>query len=235
READRHVRPPLGMDERAARLSGLHHVRHRRQRLPLHLDQIDRVLRARAALRHDHGDDLADITRAIAAERPLGRLADVEPDRRGEIFRAHQVLNSSPARDYIPRVGPGPGGARALGSTGGLGYSPCQPSPSRRRRPMATRWIVLVALVLAAIATTAGPAQSQALIKIGVIEPLSGPVAASGNYVRMGAEIARDWLNPRGGGNGRKSDLRTEDNKSDPKEAASAAEKLIVRDRVPAI
>ena len=100
---------------------------------------------------------------------------------------------------------------------------------------MATRWIVLVALVLAAIATTPGPAQSQAPIKIGVIEPLSGPVAASGNYVRMGAEIARDWLNARGGVNGRKIDLVIEDNKSDPKEAASAAEKLIVRDRVPAI
>src|SRR2546425_807271 len=28
-------------------------------------------------------------------------------DRRAEIFRAHQVLNSSPARDYIPRVGLG--------------------------------------------------------------------------------------------------------------------------------
>src|SRR5207247_11245772 len=106
--------------------------------------------------------------------------------------------------------------------------------PSRRRRPMATRWIVLVALVLAAITATPGPAQSQAPIKIGVIEPLSGPVAASGNYVRMGAEIARDWLNARGGVNGRKIDLVIEDNKSDPKETASAADKLIGRDRVPA-
>src|SRR2546422_7447627 len=87
REAARHVRPPLGMDERAARLPGLPHVRHRRQRLPLHLDQADRVLRTLAALRHDHGDDLADVTRAIAAECPLGRLADVEPDRRGETGR----------------------------------------------------------------------------------------------------------------------------------------------------
>src|SRR5438132_8680964 len=76
---------------------------------------------------------------------------------------------------------------------------------------------------------------AQAPIMIGVIEPLSGPVAASGNYVRMGAEIARDWINARGGVDGRKVELRIEDNKSDPKEAASAAEKLIVRDRVPAI
>src|SRR5437763_7345538 len=99
---------------------------------------------------------------------------------------------------------------------------------------MLTRLVsmVLVALVMLAMAP-AGDAQAP--IKIGVIEPLSGPVAASGNYVRMGAEIARDWINARGGVDGRKVELRIEDNKSDPKEAASAAEKLIVRDRVPAI
>src|SRR5437773_6805360 len=40
---------------------------------------------------------------------------------------------------------------------------------------------------------------------------LSGPVAASGNYVRMGAEIARDWINARGGVNGRRVELVIED------------------------
>jgi branched-chain amino acid transport system substrate-binding protein len=72
-------------------------------------------------------------------------------------------------------------------------------------------------------------------IKIGVIQPLSGPVAASGNYVRMGAEIARDWINARGGVLGKQVQLLIEDNKSDPKEAATAAEKLIVKDKVPVI
>src|SRR5437867_1565340 len=100
---------------------------------------------------------------------------------------------------------------------------------------MGKRSIVVLALVLVALAALAVPGESQAPIKIGVIEPLSGPVAASGNYVRMGAEIARDWLNAKGGIGGRKIDLLIEDNKSDPKEAASAAEKLIVRDKVPAI
>src|SRR6184192_338712 len=99
---------------------------------------------------------------------------------------------------------------------------------------MQKRWLatLLVGLIVGAL-TPAGFAQAP--IKIGVIEPLSGPVAASGNYVRMGAEIARDWLNAKGGINGRKVELVIEDNKSDPKEAASAAEKLIVRDKVPAI
>ncbi|HEV8642442.1 MAG TPA: ABC transporter substrate-binding protein [Methylomirabilota bacterium] len=96
-------------------------------------------------------------------------------------------------------------------------------------------WIALLVLAVGAALVTAGAAQSPAPVKIGVIQPLSGPVAASGNYVRMGAEIGRDWINARGGVRGRKVELLIEDNKSDPKEAASAAEKLIVRDKVPAI
>jgi len=100
---------------------------------------------------------------------------------------------------------------------------------------MLKRAIVTVLTLLPALALIPAAGDAQAPIKIGVIEPLSGPVAASGNYVRMGAEIARDWINARGGIGGRRLELVIEDNKSDPKEAASAAEKLIVRDKVPAI
>jgi len=94
---------------------------------------------------------------------------------------------------------------------------------------------LLVALVVLLSAVPAGLAQQGEAIRIGVIQPLSGPVAASGNYVRMGAEIGRDWINARGGVLGRQVQLLIEDNKSDPKEAATAAEKLIVRDKVPVI
>src|SRR3989454_9193750 len=52
----------------------------RSQRLPRDRDPVDRVLRARAALGHDHRDRLADVPRAIAAEGPLGRLADVRSE-----------------------------------------------------------------------------------------------------------------------------------------------------------
>ncbi len=92
--------------------------------------------------------------------------------------------------------------------------------------------LVVVLAICAASPTSAQPGEP---IKVGVIQPLSGPVAASGNYVRMGAEIARDWVNARGGILGRPIALLIEDNKSDPKEAATAAEKLIVRDKVPVI
>ncbi len=100
---------------------------------------------------------------------------------------------------------------------------------------MARVWTLTLSLLLAVIAASPASSQQGDPIKIGVIQPLSGPVAASGNYVRMGAEIARDWINARGGVLGRPVQLLIEDNKSDPKEAATAAEKLIVRDKVPVI
>ena len=100
---------------------------------------------------------------------------------------------------------------------------------------MLKRWLALGLALLFVIGAGAPVLAQSAPVKIGVIQPLSGSVAASGNYIRMGAEIARDWINARGGVNGRKVELLIEDNKSDPKEAASAAEKLIVRDKVPAI
>lgn len=90
-------------------------------------------------------------------------------------------------------------------------------------------------VALTVIAALAAPAPAQETVKVGVIQPLSGSVAASGNYIRMGAEISRDWINAKGGVLGRKVELLIEDNKSDPKEAATAAEKLIVRDKVPVI
>src|SRR5262249_3896861 len=83
---------------------------------------------------------------------------------------------------------------------------------------MLTRWLVMT-FVVGVVAASVGSlvfgldvARAQAPVRIGVIEPLSGPVAASGNYIRMGAEIARDWLNAKGGVLGRKIELVIEDN-----------------------
>jgi branched-chain amino acid transport system substrate-binding protein len=79
----------------------------------------------------------------------------------------------------------------------------------------------------------AGSAQAQDPIKIGVTQPLTGAFAASGNYVAQGAKIAEDEINKAGGVLGRKIQLVIEDNKSNPTEAVSTAEKLITKDRVP--
>ena len=53
----------------------------------------------------------------------------------------------------------------------------------------------LSAAVLAGSLMTSASAQT---IKIGVIEPLTGPFAASGNYVTNGAKIAADEINAKG-------------------------------------
>lgn len=72
-------------------------------------------------------------------------------------------------------------------------------------------------------------------IRIGMTQPLTGVVAASGNYVANGAKIAVDVLNRAGGVLGRPIELILEDNKSNPREAVAAVEKLVLRDRVPAL
>jgi branched-chain amino acid transport system substrate-binding protein len=97
---------------------------------------------------------------------------------------------------------------------------------------------ILKAGVLAAglglgIAGTAQGAQAPGTIKIGVNQPLTGAVAASGNFVVNGAKIAADEINAKGGVLGSKIELVIEDNKSNPTEAVAVAEKLIVRDKVP--
>jgi branched-chain amino acid transport system substrate-binding protein len=89
---------------------------------------------------------------------------------------------------------------------------------------------VLAGFALAAAAPTLALADT---IKIGVNQPLTGAVAASGNYVANGARIAADEINARGGLLGQQVELIIEDNKSNPTEAVAAAEKLIVRDEVP--
>jgi len=80
--------------------------------------------------------------------------------------------------------------------------------------------------------STMAAAQS---IKIGVIEPLTGAFAASGNYVTNGAKIAAEEINAEGGVLGQKLELIIEDNKSNPTEAAAVAEKLLVSDKVPVL
>src|SRR3954447_21765028 len=90
----------------------------------------------------------------------------------------------------------------------------------------------LSAAVLAGSLMTSASAQT---IKIGVIEPLTGPFAASGTYVVNGAKIAADEINAKGGVLGQKIELIIEDNKSNPTEAAAVAEKLMTRDKTPVL
>lgn len=80
-----------------------------------------------------------------------------------------------------------------------------------------------------------GSASAQSTIKIGVVQPLTGPFSSSGTDVTNGAKIAVEEINAHGGVLGRKLELIIEDTKSNPTEAASVTEKLVIRDKVPVL
>src|ERR1700743_754018 len=89
--------------------------------------------------------------------------------------------------------------------------------------------------LIAAVAVTAAPAwagSASAQIKIGFHAPQSGPPAADGKSSTIGAEIARDWINDKGGVNGQKIELVIYDDQNKPDQAVPIANKMIGQDKV---
>jgi branched-chain amino acid transport system substrate-binding protein len=72
----------------------------------------------------------------------------------------------------------------------------------------------------------AGSAASAQDITVAVALPLTGTCAQDGTAAKNGATLAAEIVNSKGGINGRKIKLIAEDDRSDPKEAASVANKL---------
>ncbi len=93
--------------------------------------------------------------------------------------------------------------------------------------------VVLVAALLSA-GTVTGPDAAEP-VKIGVIKPLTGSVAYNGQESVNGARIAAEEINAKGGVLGRPVELVVEDGVCKPGDSVNAAEKLIVRDKVPVI
>ena len=88
----------------------------------------------------------------------------------------------------------------------------------------------VIAAALATALLFAGSAAAQ--IKIGFHAPQSGPAAADGKSSTIGAEIARDWINERGGVLGQKIELVIYDDQNKPDQAVPIANKLIGQDKV---
>lgn len=83
--------------------------------------------------------------------------------------------------------------------------------------------------VLASLMMSVGVAHAD--IKVGVLLPLTGPLASLGNDVNRGFELARDMINEKGGVNGQKVVFASADVPGST-EATSQANRLITRDRV---
>ncbi len=87
-------------------------------------------------------------------------------------------------------------------------------------------FVLSIVFVFSALAFAADP------VKVGVVYPLTGPIAATGKYMVAGVEIARDKINAEGGILGRPVQLFVEDGANDPAQSVSASEKLVTREKI---
>jgi len=83
--------------------------------------------------------------------------------------------------------------------------------------------------------TAGGTAPTGDPIVIGAIVSATGPAAALGEQERNVLEMQEDLINARGGILGRPVKIVIEDDKSDPKEAVTAANKLLTQDKAVAV
>jgi branched-chain amino acid transport system substrate-binding protein len=88
-------------------------------------------------------------------------------------------------------------------------------------------------LLAAALCSVLTPlASAQQTIRIGVVQPLTGPVAYDGNIYVNTVKMVVDDVNAKGGILGRKVEVMVEDGACNPAQSVNAAEKLVVRDKV---
>jgi branched-chain amino acid transport system substrate-binding protein len=91
---------------------------------------------------------------------------------------------------------------------------------------------ILAVATLVAGALTGLQAQAQQTVQIGVIEPMTGPVANNGIAYVNGAKLAVAERNRAGGVLGKQVELLVEDGQCKPANSVNAAEKLIQKDKV---
>ena len=95
------------------------------------------------------------------------------------------------------------------------------------------RYATLAAVLMAALATHAAPAIAQAEVKIGLIQPLTGAWARSGEMSQRGAELAVADINAAGGIKalgGAKLKLVVMDAGDSPEKAKNAAQRLVAQE-----
>lgn len=93
--------------------------------------------------------------------------------------------------------------------------------------------IFLLALGLGkGIASSKTPGVTGNEIVIGCISPLTGPIAMVGVAIANGAKDYFDYINEKGGINGRKIKFIAEDGKYEPPTAMASLKKLVARDKI---
>lgn len=101
------------------------------------------------------------------------------------------------------------------------------PLAGRFRAPALARRALAGAVAGALAISLAVPAGAAGSIKIGVAAPITGPIAKMGTDIRNGVELAVQDQNARGGVLGQKVELVVGDDKADPREGITVANKLV--------
>lgn len=91
--------------------------------------------------------------------------------------------------------------------------------------------IRIATAALCGIAFAAGTALAQEPLRIGAINPYSGPLALYGDEVARGYQLAVDEKNAKGGALGRKVELVRGD-AGNPQQGIAAVDRLVTRDKV---
>jgi branched-chain amino acid transport system substrate-binding protein len=94
-----------------------------------------------------------------------------------------------------------------------------------------SRVSLCIAVAVAVAVLSPAPARAQDTIKIGVLEPFTGPWAKNGNESYIAMEIARDMINEQGGVQGKKIAFIRGD-APDPSAGKSEAERIITQEGV---
>ncbi len=99
-----------------------------------------------------------------------------------------------------------------------------------------TALVIVAALGLIAVQSCSqGAKVPEDEIRIGVIQPLSGDLAAYGKATLNGLQLRVDEINAEGGVNGKKLKLVIEDNKGDGNESRNAFRKVVLSDGAVAV
>ncbi|KAB2927201.1 MAG: branched-chain amino acid ABC transporter substrate-binding protein [Candidatus Contendobacter sp.] len=85
----------------------------------------------------------------------------------------------------------------------------------------------LSAAVGAVILSLGGLAQAQGTLKIAIAGPTTGPVAQYGDMQMMGAKMAVEQINAKGGVNGKKLEAVIMDDACEPKQAVAVANQIV--------
>lgn len=81
-------------------------------------------------------------------------------------------------------------------------------------------------------AASAAPTAAAKPVKLGAIIPLTGPLAATGQDMKEGYELAKEFVNAAGGVKGGQVEVIYEDDKGDPATAVASWEKLVSNEKV---